>query len=200
MKTRRTPPAPGDQGRRAPAAPSRVSLDALSRRRQRGFSMIETLIAAALIGVIAIGIIPMFTRSMIDNMAGSDYTRVTNYAKSKEEDFTRVPWFAPAIQIPSGQTQAMTTEFMDPATLQWVPNQPPNPLAVWTRSTTYSQYNLGDITGANTVFGSNKLDGSRSNEPDVVQIIQAEVQVKSVAAIGPMGARRTTLVRFLKAF
>jgi prepilin-type N-terminal cleavage/methylation domain-containing protein len=177
MKTRRTPPA---------------------RRRHRGFSMIETLIAAALIGVVAIGIIPLFTRSMVDNMAGSDYTRVTNYAKSKEEDFARIPWLQQTIQIPAGQTSAMTTEFMDPALLQWVPTQPGNPLAVWTRGTTYTQYNIAD-TDTGGVF-SNALDGGDFLQPDRVHIIQAQVQVKSVAAIGPMGVRRTTLVRYLKGF
>lgn len=202
MKIRRTPPAPGDHRhrRRAPAAQPRLPLDGPSRRRQLGFSMIETLIAAALIGIIAIGIIPLFTRAMVDNMAGADYTRVTNYAKSKEEDFHRIPFSQPTIQVQAGQDKLLTTEFMDPATLQWVqdPLLPKNnPLAVWTRTTTYTQYNVFN-TDVSKLFDNPIVGGSVGL--DAIHVIQAQVQVKSVSTIGPLGGRRTTLVRYLKVF
>jgi hypothetical protein len=35
---------------------------------------------------------------------------------------------------------------------------------------------------------------------DEVQIMQAQVQVKSVSAVGPAGVRRSTIIRYLKAF
>jgi prepilin-type N-terminal cleavage/methylation domain-containing protein len=165
--------------------------------RQSGFSMVESLIAAAIIGIVAIGILPLFTRAMVDNMAGADYTRVTNYAKSKEEDFTRMPWLQQTIQVPAGQTNLMTTEYMDPASLYWVATKPPNPMAVWTRVTTYTQYNMYD-TDDDKMF-NNPIAGGAVGI-DAVQVIQAQVQVKSISAIGPMGGRRTTLVRYLKVF
>ena len=164
--------------------------------RRRGFSMVETLIAAALIGVVAIGVIPLFSRAMTDNLAGSDYTRVTNYAKSKEEDFSRVQFTDTTIQLPVGQGNLMTTEYMDPTTLQWATVKPANPLAVWTRATTVTQYNIFD-TDDDQMFDY-PLNGGASI--DEVQIIQAQVQVKSVSAVGPAGNRRTTIIRFLKAF
>jgi prepilin-type N-terminal cleavage/methylation domain-containing protein len=165
--------------------------------RQSGFSMVESLIAAAIIGIVAIGILPMFTRAMVDNMAGADYTRVTNYAKSKEEDFTRIRVLDQTIQVPAGQSNLMTTEYMDPAALYWVVTKPANPLAVWTRVTTYTQYNLYD-TDDDQMF-NNPLAGGAVGV-DAVQVIQAQVQVKSISAMGPLGGRRTTLVRYLKVF
>jgi prepilin-type N-terminal cleavage/methylation domain-containing protein len=176
MKIRRTPEAGG---------------------RQSGFSMVESLIAAAIIGIVAIGILPMFTRAMVDNMAGADYTRVTNYAKSKEEDFTRMRVLDQTIQVPAGQTNLMTTEYMDPASLYWVATKPANPLAVWTRVTTFTQYNLYD-TDDDQMF-NNPIAGGAVGV-DAVQVIQAQVQVKSISTIGPLGGRRTTLVRYLKVF
>ena len=178
MKTLRIPPAPPDG-------------------HQRGFSMIEALIAAAIIGVVAIGVLPLFTRAMVDNMAGADYTRVTNYAKSKEEDFSRIPYLQQTIQLPVGQTQLMSTEYMDPATQYWVATKPSNPLAVWTRVTTLTQYNLFDTDDDQTF--NNPISGGAVGI-DAVQVIQAQVQVKSVSPIGPLGGRRTTLVRYLKVF
>ncbi|HEV3459034.1 MAG TPA: prepilin-type N-terminal cleavage/methylation domain-containing protein [Thermoanaerobaculia bacterium] len=162
----------------------------------RGFSMIETLIAAALIGVVAIGIIPLFTRAMTDNMVGADYTRVTNYAKSKEEDFTRAQFTDPNIQVPVGQGNLLTTEYMDPTTLQWTTVKPLNPLAVWTRTTTITQYNIDDLID-DQMFDY-PINGGAST--DDTHIIQSQVEVKSVSAVGPAGARRKTIIRFLKAF
>ncbi|MBV8200694.1 MAG: hypothetical protein JOZ15_08720, partial [Acidobacteria bacterium] len=146
-------------------------------RGSSGFSMIETLIAAALIGVVAIGIIPMFTRAMSDNMAGSDYTRVTNYAKSKEEDFSRMPFTQPTIQVQSGQNNLMTTEYMDPTTLQWTLTKPSNPLAIWTRTTTITQYSIyGTVNGTAPnqylTFDASLPGGSPVDE---VQIMQDDV-------------------------
>jgi len=165
--------------------------------RQGGFSIVESLIAAAIIGIVAIGVLPLFTRAIVDNVAGADYTRVTNYAKSKEEDFSRIPYLQPTIQVQPGQTNLMTTEYMDPASLYWVATKPPNPLAVWTRLTTFTEYNLYD-TDDDQMF-DNPLDPGTVGV-DAIMVIQAQVQVKSVSAIGPLGGRRTTLVRYLKVF
>ncbi len=158
--------------------------------------MVETLIAAALIGVVAIGVIPLFTRAMTDNLTGADYTRVTNYAKSKQEDFARLRFTDTTIQVPAGQGNLVSTEFMDPTVLQWVTTKPANPLAVWSRATTITQYNIFD-TDDDNMFDF-PINGGASI--DEIQIIQAQVQVKSVSPVGPAGARRTTTIRFLKAF
>jgi prepilin-type N-terminal cleavage/methylation domain-containing protein len=170
-----------------------------TRRTQCGFSMVETLIAAALIGVVAVGIIPLFTRAMTDNIAGADYTRVTNYAKSKEEDFSRISFLQPAIQVQSGQPNLMTTEYMNPTNLQWEPTlaSPANPLEIWTRTTTITQYNIGNTDDPTSMFDTPLPGGT---QVDQVHIMQAQVQVKSVSPVGPMGARRTTIIRYLKAF
>ena len=44
------------------------------RTRERGFSVVEALVAAAIILVIASGVLPMFTRAMVNNVAGNEST------------------------------------------------------------------------------------------------------------------------------
>jgi type II secretory pathway pseudopilin PulG len=200
MKTWRTPPAPERHRRRAsgepPLPPSRRAARGPAARHQRGFSMVEGLIAAALIGVVAVGIIPLFTRAMSDNLTGADYTRVTNFAKSKEEDFSRLPFTQPTIQLKSGDTQDMTTEFMDPTTLQWSTTPPKSLLGIWTRTSTLTQYNIYD-TDDDQMFDFPLAGGTSIDE---VQIIQSQVQVKSASPVSPAGGHRTTTIRYLKAF
>lgn len=167
-------------------------------RGQLGFSMIEALIAAALIGLVAIGLIPMFTRAMSDNMAGSDYTRVSNYAKSEEEDFARTPYGVMSTEISVGSSSGQKLEYLNPTSLAWVVGSPPagNTSVVWTRTTTYSQYSIYD-TDTDQSFDYPVPGGTA---PTAVQLLQAQVQVKAISPIGPEGGRRSTIIRFLKAF
>jgi type II secretory pathway pseudopilin PulG len=167
-----------------------------TRRSESGLSLVEALIAVALIGLVAVGIIPMFTRAMSDNMAGADYTRVTNFAKAKEEDFSRLPFNQATIQPPAGQTDLMSTEYMDPNTLQWSATAPTTVLNYWTRNTDISQYGIND-TDDDQTFNS-KLAGGSS--PLMVHIMQEQVQVQSSSTLSPTGARRSTTIRYLKAF
>jgi type II secretory pathway pseudopilin PulG len=167
-----------------------------TRRSESGLSLVEALIAVALIGLVAVGIVPMFTRAMSDNLAGADYTRVTNFAKTKEEDFSRLPFNQATIQPAIGQTDLMSTEYMDPSTLQWSTTAPTTLLNYWTRNTDISQYGIND-TDDDQMFNS-KLAGGSS--PLMVHIMQAQVQVQSSSQLSPAGVRRTTTIRYLKAF
>jgi hypothetical protein len=160
--------------------------------------MVEALIAVALIGIVAVGLIPLFTRAMSDNMAGADYTRVSNYARSDEEDFFREPFANYTSSVGSGLTTGQLLEYLNPTTLKWVQGSVPagNPQIVWTRTTTYQQFSVNDMDD-DQIF-DNPLSGG--TEASSVQIVQATVQVKSVSAIGPEGAHRSATIRFLKAF
>lgn len=172
---------------------STTAAGAPAGRRQQGFSMIEGLIAAALIGLVAVGVIPLFTRAMSDNMAGADYTRVTNYSKSKQEEITRMPYDQPSLMVTVANP---SMEYMDPSTGQWTTTKPSNLLAVWTRTTTLALYNIHDLDDDQTFnypLGLGSIDSKG-------QILEATVKVASVSAVGPGGAHRTTIIRYLKAF
>jgi prepilin-type N-terminal cleavage/methylation domain-containing protein len=168
---------------------------------QRGFSMIEALIAAAIIGFVAIGLIPLFTRAIGDNMAGSDYTRVSNYARSEEEDYAREPFANYSTAVPTGQTQGQVVQYIDPTSKQWVTvaslaNVPKNPDINWTRTITYTQYDARDMDD-DELFDYPLTGGTAAPS---VQVLQATVEVQAISAIGPAGGHRTTTVRYLKAF
>jgi type II secretory pathway pseudopilin PulG len=169
-----------------------------TRRSESGLSLVEALIAVGVIGLVAVGIIPMFTRAMSDNVAGADYTRVTNFAKAKEEDFCRLPFNQATIQLPVGQTDLMSTEYMNPATLQWSTTAPTSLINVWTRATDIQQFGIND-TDDNQTFDSPLAGGS---SPQMVHVVQAQVKVQiSSASPGAFGSvRRATTIRYLKAF
>jgi Tfp pilus assembly protein PilV len=58
---------------------------------EAGFSMIEALIAAAILLILAIGMIPLFARSMINNALGNDYTQATAHGLTNLEKVWKEP-------------------------------------------------------------------------------------------------------------
>jgi hypothetical protein len=188
----------------APLAPRPAPALRAARPRPRGaagFTLVESLIGAALLLLVMIGVLPLFTRAMIDNMAGADYTKIANMAKSRHEDFARAPFDGAAYNIPAGQTSTVIDEYWDMLSSSWQPTPSSGKLpnsAAWERTTTVTQYTFADALD-NGVLDT-PLDGGTAGE-----IMQAQVLVKSVnpagaGAVGPLGSRRQTIVRFLKAF
>jgi type II secretory pathway pseudopilin PulG len=164
----------------------------LSRRAERGFSMVEGLIAAAIIGFVAIGVIPLFTRAMSDNLAGADYTRVTNYAKTEMEDFTRQPFANFTNSVPNGKTSGQLVEYLDPVSSQWTTNLSTSlgQEYHWVRTTTYSQYDVADL--------GNPLTGGTAGNS--IQLMMVTINVQGSSQFSAAGGRRSTTVRFLKSF
>lgn len=58
---------------------------------EAGFSMIEALIAAAVLLILAVGMIPLFARAMINNALGNDYTQATAHGLTGLEKPNKLP-------------------------------------------------------------------------------------------------------------
>ncbi|MBP7588747.1 MAG: hypothetical protein KBA72_12410 [Thermoanaerobaculia bacterium] len=91
----------------SPAAPVRPS------PREAGFSIIEGLIAALLLLVVTLGILPLFSRAMNNNVKGNDSTRQSNGAITGLESAVSLPFNSGALTIPAvpaGQTSLVLNE------------------------------------------------------------------------------------------
>ena len=51
----------------------------------KGFSLIEVLMAMALLVVVVAGLLPLFTRSVLENLEGKESTLSVNHARSELE-------------------------------------------------------------------------------------------------------------------
>lgn len=145
------------------------------RRGEVGFSLLETLIAAAILAVVAVGLLPIFHRSVWNNISGADASLVTQMVKSEQEELKSLPYDAPSINMslldpmdPSlrdiaggGQEMVLSTTVWDPAanapvvsgysqTLAngaWVTDPATaQGLVVWQRETVVRQYSYADIS------------------------------------------------------
>lgn len=118
-------------------------------RSEAGFSMVEALIAAAILLSIALWIIPLFTRSMINNALGSDYTQATTYGKTSLEKVEKGTLNHVDLTLTAG-TSLQRLEYVEKsatkgtpvADLDWKYSITNPDALVWTRTTRVRQFNF----------------------------------------------------------
>ena len=113
-------------------------------RSQRGFSVVEVLIAAAIFLIIAVGILPLFVQSMRNNVAGRDATEISHVSKSRVEELLQVPYNS--LEIPAGSTETVVEDYFSRTTKSWQTGTPPVADALWMRTTRIRQFSLSDLT------------------------------------------------------
>ena len=122
------------------------------RPSERGFSLIEVLVAATILLVIALGLIPLYTRSIRSNVEGFDYTHVSNFAKSRAEEYKQLPFASPDLTVPVGDVELEVPDFYSSQEHRWLDEtewaaaESDGDVALFTRTTTVRQFAVGDLT------------------------------------------------------
>jgi prepilin-type N-terminal cleavage/methylation domain-containing protein len=74
---------------------------------RNGFSLIEVLIAVAILGIVALGIVGLFSRSIVVNASGYDYAVLSAVARQALEELQGLP-FTDAALDPSTNPHTWT--------------------------------------------------------------------------------------------
>jgi type II secretory pathway pseudopilin PulG len=137
--------------------------------RESGMSLIEVLVAVAIMMTIALGIIPLFTRSIRQNKEGDNYTNYTNVARTTLEEIKSLDINAPQLTIASARSVRNMYQYWSNATQTWwswdttagawanlggLPTgaddgglpAPAPANALWYRTITVEQFTAGDLT------------------------------------------------------
>jgi type II secretory pathway pseudopilin PulG len=72
------------------------------RSRQAGFNLIEMLIGMAMLFVIAISVVPLFSRSATLNNFGRESTVVAGYGRTVQEEYSQLPFTSPRLTLIAG--------------------------------------------------------------------------------------------------
>lgn len=165
-------------------------------RGQRGMSLIEVVLASLLLLVIAVGVLPMFIRSMASNAAGADATQVSNMAVERAEELLQLPFDAPDLTLAAGDTSRVFEEVWTREDGRFITGtettaRSADKYPMWVRVTTIRQFNVNDLT--------TQVPGSPAGTPDPsAQLKEIEVAVTGLREGGPLGASRNLTVRVLK--
>jgi Tfp pilus assembly protein PilV len=166
--------------------------------------MIEALIAAAILLIIALGLIPLFTRSILDNNSGNDATQATNHGKTQLEEMIELPFNHQRLVVPGGSTESQAVETWTQGDLAktgdanegWWSGTPTNRgRALWTRTTRVRQYNINDLDDG-------KLDTPQAGgtQPIFVHLKEVEVQLTNAKQGSILGSGQGLTVRVIKPF
>ena len=163
------------------------------RKKDAGFSMIEALIAAAILLLIAIGLIPLFSQSILNNSAGSDHTVASTFAKDDLENLQDAAFGNTALLIDNTEELRLTTDFWLPGTAkvgdeQWVTTVPSGTRPRWTRTTQVTQFSISAYDDGILADAERKPGNAQPIEVHlkVIEVLlQNDKQASSGLAPGP---------------
>ncbi|HXT50260.1 MAG TPA: prepilin-type N-terminal cleavage/methylation domain-containing protein [Thermoanaerobaculia bacterium] len=167
-----------------------------SRRGERGFSLVEVLIAALIMLVVALAIIPLFTMAASSNLQGASSTSAANYARDRLELMWQVPFSDARLTVTAGTT-VKSYEYFDAATNAWVDlgirtSDPVWPVAaVWRRVTTVRQFNADDLTDAGALPAGTNVE--------IITMKEVTVAVQNARFDAPFGGGKQLTIRAYRA-
>lgn len=167
-----------------------------------GFSLVEVLIAAVILLVVLLGIVPLFLRASVNRQAGRESTSAGSFARSRAEALLQLPFEHQAVSVPAGQGALEVVEYLVPGSREWREDDGAADDAEWVRTTRVEQFGTADLLDGDTDGDGDALDTPLpgGTNPRSVQLKQIEVAVTSPRDAGPFGAAEELTVRVLKAF
>lgn len=145
-----------------------------SARRSAGFSLPEVLVAALLLLIVSLGLIPLFMTAMVNNSYGEESTRLAARGRATVEEFLQLNFDHEDVDVPVGATELMVEQQWNPQTRTWVDGAGLVSAASslrWSRQVRVQQFS---INGARDLDGDGVIDviegledqAGRSGHPD----------------------------------
>lgn len=180
--------------RHTPESPERPSVP---RAHEVGFSLIETLIAAALLLLVALGILPLFSNSIVNNVQGNLASQTANFAREEAERLRQLPLNHPEL-TPVGGTELVTDWHYSTAKGEWVldANWDGSEVDFYHMRTRIRQFSLAaiDMNSGDYEFEDSEAQPSSASADDI-DVKEIQVTVESQPA---MGGGKATTVRLFK--
>ncbi len=177
-----------------------------------GFSMLEVLIAGAILLIISLGLIPLFARAIRDNETGSDYTQISNGNKSRLEESSQLPISHSSLGVPVGKTEGQVVESWargdarvgDAAEGWWSGAPTDKGQLLFTRTTRIHLYSMDALDKRASDFvlepGEQELGSSDPGGMGSSHLKEVEVVLESEKESSLFGGRKRVVFRLLKAF
>jgi type II secretory pathway pseudopilin PulG len=159
-----------------------------------GFSTIEALLAAVLLLIMALGVLPMFTQSLSNNRQGKLASDATNEARSELERLTQLGFDTVDLTVPAGDTELESVSYFSQDKRRWILdsayNDATDGFRLFTRTTTVRQYNFSALDDDDLLESSEALDGGAPRNDVHFKEILVQVEANGLRA-GPN--KRVTL-------
>lgn len=204
-------------------------LDGDSRRRRRGrrparraagYSLVEVVLGLTILMVALIGLMPLFTRSIQQNLEGKQSTEATGHGRTELESLLQLDfnnWLVSVLENDERRLHLYWTE-ADPTKRgdeRWIEGVPPSTtFASWEMDSVVRQYGIrgvrdDDLDGILEVIvglEDDNLDGILDNplpagsQPSFVHLKTLDVTLEKKSSTVTMGAPLRLELQTIKAF
>ena len=166
-----------------------------ARFRESGMTLLEVLLASVLFLGISLGVVPMFTQSMVSNTSGNDSTKASNFARGRTEELKQLPFNHPDLTIENGSEKTVEEYYTSNDGL-WHPYPVPTDIKPeWSRLTTVRQYNVDSLEDDRVEIDEALPAGS---DASFVHLKEIQVAVQQAGGLFTSSAKAIT-VRTLRA-
>lgn len=93
-----------------------MEMKPLRRNSESGLTLVEMLIALALLGIVLLGIAPLFIASVRSNYSAFEYTSIHNLARDRLEQLMNLPITDPQLAVPGSSVNDLPPTLPDPTT------------------------------------------------------------------------------------
>jgi type II secretory pathway pseudopilin PulG len=199
---------PASEAQQALMKKKNPSLKQRPATNQGGFSVVEVLIAAAVLLIVTIGILPLFTRAISSNVQGQQLTEAVHRAKSEMETMIQAGFNGELMTVASGDKLAdgsdgkETIQFWSSEKHAWVDEADldNDELRTFVRTTRVRQFNIQELrNNPLTKDWTPLVGGSAESEIHLkeieVMVTTAESELSSV-----FGPSRQLTLRTIKSF
>jgi prepilin-type N-terminal cleavage/methylation domain-containing protein len=168
-------------------------------RGERGLTMVEMLVALALLGFVLLGIVPLFMGSVQANYAGNEYTSIHNLCRDRLEQLMNLPFNDPQLSAGAHNTSDLPPVLPDPLT-----GIPPasggvvNPFALTYQVRQFQTPNIDPSAGPVVANGAAFTPTEITTAGQIFQYKRIDVTVVSNSGIIGIGARVARIAGFIE--
>lgn len=166
---------------------------------EAGFSMIEALIATAILLILAIGMIPLFAQAILNNSLGSEYTQATAHGltgleKPNKLPLTNIDLAGTRVQYVAKGVQSGSAV----ADMDWT--YTPGSVTTWTRTTQERYYSVTALDDGQLTSDELLPAGSSVSVWNIMEVTSLTDRGKPSSGTRILASIRQTNFQYLKAF
>lgn len=156
-----------------------------ARHGEAGFSLVEGMIAALILLFVILGVLPLISQSMANNVLGNDSTMQAQAAIDGLEDFSSLPFNAEVYSVPAGSTSATFADVFTLNSNRWIDKAtfdlaPGSDEAQFTRTATLEYFGASGIVNDDEDELLGALDGSvATDDPGSFHFKRLRVRIQN---------------------